>query len=611
MIQRNGASLLNTKTNKFTHYHYNAGDSSGLSTNQLRSLYPDRDGKIWIGTFMKGLTVLDPATGKRKSFLEYIPTIQRIYQDSNGTLWIVTDEGLYLKKLNDPDFSRFIDASGRTLTGYNSGIIEDENKNLYLNGINRVYRINLINFETVIIEVTQDEAELNNNEGSALFISGAFRDKNGKLYFGTGTGYFVLSPGDLNLNPVPPQIIISSLRVNGKSLYSDSNLTALAAQKDKEIFLTYEQNNIVIEFAGIHYGKPENNQHLYKLENYDQEWHIALKEKIATYSNLQPGEYIFRIKASNSDGLWAEKNLKIFISSPWWKTWWAYLLYFSVFVVAAILFDRIQRKRIIAKERERNRERELAQAKEIEKAYAALKNTQSQLIHAEKMASLGELTAGIAHEIQNPLNFVNNFSDVNKELLSEMKDELESGNIEMAKTIANDVISNEEKIKYHGVKADAIVKSMLQHSKTSSGQKELTDINALVDEYLKLAYHGMRSKDKNFNVNLETDYDPLLGAVAIIPQDIGRVLLNLYNNAFFAVTQKNQSAGNEYVPTVSVTTNRKAEMFEIKVKDNGSGIAENIQNKIFQPFFTTKPTGEGTGLGLSLSYDIVKAHGEN
>jgi signal transduction histidine kinase len=254
--------------------------------------------------------------------------------------------------------------------------------------------------------------------------------------------------------------------------------------------------------------------------------------------------------------------------------------------------------------------------REIENAYNDLKATQAQLVQSEKMASLGELTAGIAHEIQNPLNFVNNFSDVNSELVDEAKSELDKGNVDEAKAILNDIKANEQRINHHGKRADVIVKGMLQHSRNSSGQKEPTNINALADEYLRLAYHGLRAKDKSFNVTLKTLYDENIGNINIIPQDIGRVILNLINNAFYTVDEKKKAAqppptngGVPYEPTVSVSTKKLNGKVEIKVSDNGYGIPPAIADKIFQPFFTTKPTGQGTGLGLSLAYDIIKAHG--
>jgi two-component system, NtrC family, sensor kinase len=249
------------------------------------------------------------------------------------------------------------------------------------------------------------------------------------------------------------------------------------------------------------------------------------------------------------------------------------------------------------------------QKAELESALLSLKETQKQLIQSEKMASLGELTAGIAHEIQNPLNFVNNFSDVNKELVDELRSELAAGNLEAARGIADNIHENEEKIYHHGRRADSIVKGMLQHSRTTGGQKELTDINMLAGEYLRLAYHGLRAKEKSFNAKLETNFDNNTGKINIVPEDIGRVILNLINNAFYAVNEKQKEDGSGYEPTVVVSTKKINGKVEIRVRDNGNGISKGVIDKIFQPFFTTKPTGQGTGLGLSLAYDIVKAHG--
>ena len=244
----------------------------------------------------------------------------------------------------------------------------------------------------------------------------------------------------------------------------------------------------------------------------------------------------------------------------------------------------------------------------LTKSLEELKAAQAQLIQSEKMASLGELTAGIAHEIQNPLNFVNNFSEVSAELIDEMKVEFKKGDTEEGFAIADDIKQNLEKILHHGKRADAIVKGMLQHSR-SSGVKEPTDINTLADEYLRLAYHGLKAKDKTFNATLKTNFDESIGNINIIPQDIGRVILNLITNAFYVVDEKKKSGIADYQPMVSVSTKKLENSVEIKVEDNGNGVPQKILDKIFQPFFTTKPTGQGTGLGLSLSYDIVKAHG--
>ncbi|MEP7164667.1 MAG: ATP-binding protein [Ferruginibacter sp.] len=275
----------------------------------------------------------------------------------------------------------------------------------------------------------------------------------------------------------------------------------------------------------------------------------------------------------------------------------------------------LERNQLIEQQKIDLEKQVIERTKELKLSLEDLKATQSQLIQSEKMASLGELTAGIAHEIQNPLNFVNNFSEVNKELIAEMNEEIQKGNFEEVKAIAKDVTENQEKINHHGKRADAIVKGMLQHSRSSNGVKEPADINTLCDEYLRLSYHGLRAKDKTFNATIKTDFDNSIGKINIIPQDIGRVIMNLLTNAFYVVNEKKQMNIPGYEPIVSVTTKRSLSLGEgrgevqIKVTDNGNGIPQKVLDKIFQPFFTTKPTGQGTGLGLSLSYDIIKAHG--
>jgi signal transduction histidine kinase len=268
----------------------------------------------------------------------------------------------------------------------------------------------------------------------------------------------------------------------------------------------------------------------------------------------------------------------------------------------------IERNELIATQKIQLEQEVAERTAELQQSLKELKTTQAQLVQSEKMAALGELTAGIAHEIQNPLNFVNNFSEVSVELVDEMKAELDKGETVEAAAIAVDIQQNLRKIAHHGKRAESIVKGMLQHSRTSTGMKEPTDINALCDEYLRLSYHGLRAKDKQFNAGFTSDFDATIGTIAVIPQDISRVLLNLYNNAFFAVREKQQSASAAYSPTVKVTTKKEDTGVIISVSDNGNGIPASITHKIFQPFFTTKPTGEGTGLGLSLSYDIIKAH---
>ena len=266
-----------------------------------------------------------------------------------------------------------------------------------------------------------------------------------------------------------------------------------------------------------------------------------------------------------------------------------------------------QKKKDYARLQEQKKQTD-EQRMKAEKALAELKTTQGQLIQSEKMASLGELTAGIAHEIENPLNFVNNFSEINAELADEMDKEINLGNLEALREIIRDIRQNNEKISSHGQRADSIVRGMLQHSRTGTGQQEPTDLNTLCDEWLRLSYHGMRARDKTFVAEFRTEFDPAVNKVNLDSQAVGRVLLNLFNNAFYSVREKSRNATNGFQPMVTVSTKRSDNQVTIKVTDNGNGISEKIRDKVFQPFFTTKPAGQGTGLGLSISYDIIKAH---
>jgi signal transduction histidine kinase len=417
-------------------------------------------------------------------------------------------------------------------------------------------------------------------------------------------------------NSIPPKVWITNMTIMDSSYAApDGDIFTKAIDFTDEIEIAYWQKNLTFEFVALHYLRPEDNQYCWMLEGYDEQWTEPSLNRTASYTNLSPGTYTFRVKGSNADGIWNEEGatMKITILPPYWQTVWAYGIYFLAFCGLGFLFIRSQKEAATRKEKDRSRDRELAQAKEVEKAYTTLKSTQSQLIQSEKMASLGELTAGIAHEIQNPLNFVNNFSEINIELIEELQAELKKGDYEEVLTISEDVKDNQQKINHHGKRADAIVKGMLQHSRKSTAIKEPTDINKLADEYLRLAYHGLRAKDKSFNATLETDFDENLGLVNVIPQDLGRVILNLITNAFYAVNEQKTAfakANKEYAPTVSIITKKEGNTVRIIVKDNGNGMPQEIVDKIFQPFFTTKPTGEGTGLGLSMSYDIVsQGHG--
>ena len=595
-------SSLSRQDATFTRYGEDQFDShqSGLVT-----LGENSESYLWIGTWSAGLKRLD----KRSNVIvHHLPgfSIRSVLEDADGTLWVGTNRGLYYSNPSNTDFVLFSNP-GAGLTGNIAvfHILEDDEKSLWANTSIGLFRIRHNRSEISLFGKSRIIPPIEGTQNNC------FEAIDGELFFGdySSDGYYAFFPEQLKTNTIPPELHITGFRLGDQLVVpgKHSSLSEHLSQAE-EIRLSYDENVFSLEFAGIHYSNPEDNQHLFMLENFDT-WQKAGEEKKANYYNIPPGHYIFRVKAANSDGVWTEKSIAIIISPPWWKTGWAYFMYLVLLIAAVVSTHRIQKARVIKAERERTREKELAQAKEIEKAYNELKTTQSQLVQREKMASLGELTAGIAHEIQNPLNFVNNFSELNAELFDDLEQEVDKGNLDEVKSIAKGIKENQQKINHHGKRADAIVKGMLQHSRSTSGAKEPTDINALVDEYLRLAYHGLRAKDKSFNVTMKTEFDETIGSIDIVPQDIGRVILNLINNSFYAVNEKKRQKGDGYEPTVSVSTKKIGDKIEVSVEDNGNGISPKILDKIFQPFFTTKPTGQGTGLGLSLAYDIVKAHG--
>jgi len=607
-----GLEILDIKTGIFKHFLYNSRDTTSISNNIINIIRTDHENNIWVGTY-NGLNKLDEKSGHFKRYLANNENIYAVKNDSRGNLWVGTTSGLLKYDKNKDAFSFFNNTEGFAVYD----ITEDHEKNLWLSTSAGIVKLNLQNNEANVYGKSQGVNTIPSQNYEYTL-------HDGEILLGDTSGYFQFQPDKLlHRVPAPNTAISSFLLTDVPVLPAAGGVLDKPILSTKEILLNYSQSMFSFGFSTIDFVGGEGDiRSFYMLENYERKWREANAGELANYYNVPPGNYIFKVKSINSDGGVTIKQIDIVISPPWWQTWWAYALFVFVFAgsIWAFIYYRsrrlIKEKRLLEHKVQIRTEEVLQQKEEIEaqrdsleKSYKELKLTQTQLIQSEKMASLGELTAGIAHEIQNPLNFVNNFSEVNTELIDELKYDIINGNIVESLATADNIQENQQKINHHGKRADAIVKAMLQHSRSSSGQKEPTNMNALADEYLRLAYHGLRAKDKSFNAITETHFDKSIGAINISPPDIGRVILNLLNNAFYAVNEKKKLHPEGYEPTVTISTRKSSDQISISVRDNGNGIPQKILDKIYQPFFTTKPTGQGTGLGLSMSYDIIKAHG--
>ncbi len=532
-------------------------------------------------------------------------------ESRDGTLWFGRSDGLLRYVPSTETFTLFDKSKG--LAYYNVyTIIEDAAGFLWMTTEHSISRFDPKTERFRHFEKEDGLRPFRMNRGSALLR------KNGEILFGGVGGVNIFHPASIRDLSTAPRILITDVNVAGKP-----------RPKNGDVSIDWADNEISIEYVSINFRNTSRTTYSYMLEGYHDDWVDAGTRRLIQFTNLPPGRYILLVKATNAEGLVSEvpAQLSIRILPPWWRTWWAYAFYAGMFIGLAFGVDRVQRRRLIRKERERTQEHELAQAKEIEKAYTELKTTQAQLVQQEKLASLGQLTAGIAHEIKNPLNFVNNFASVSRELVSEAKEEVErlvsTFNIQPStlRETLGDIDQNLHKIVEHGTRADKIVKSMLMHSRGGSGKKEATDINALVQEYANLAFHGMRAAKNPINVDIRYELDPKAGSIPLVVEDFSRVILNLCNNAFDALRDRamrdikgatsdsSNSAFNIQTSTLILRTKRTTGAIVIEVEDNGPGIPADIQDKILQPFFTTKKGTEGTGLGLSITHDIVKAHG--
>jgi len=634
--------------------------SNGLVSNTSFVVIQDRKGKFWVCSD-SGINIIDPKTNtnvtlqKKDGLLSDYNSM--LFESEAGEIIVGGDQGI---TIFDPSETSITKVTAK------NGLIPPA---LYdLNEFNGRIHIGSENGIIVVDRPTTDHPDQmwrfsNFNKSSGIPYNDynhatSFVTKSGQVWWGAAP-IITVNHQDPLTDSIPAKVEIKGMNImdqnpafiksqflknqlaEGDTLWSDDFSTSYTKnnfptdssylfqnkiQWDSispgfrmpvNLKLPYDQNSFNFSFVNQSVLGRDKIGYRYILEGEDASWSdVSPKATSRIYYNLAPGDYTFKVATRGFNGIWSEPaTLGFEILPPWWQTWWAYLLFVSLFgaLTYAIVYVRSQ---YLKKENRILEDKVNHRTAQLKKSIDDLKSTQAQLIQSEKMASLGELTAGIAHEIQNPLNFVNNFSEVNKEMISEIQDERSKSQETRDEILINDnlkdIQENLNKIHHHGKRADTIVKGMLQHSRTGSGQKELTDINALADEYLRLSYHGLRAKDKSFNADFSTDLDPNLPKINVIPQDIGRVLLNIINNAFQAFNNSEFRIQNsELKPKVEVstTTLEGGRGVQISISDNGPGIPDAIKDKIFQPFFTTKPTGQGTGLGLSLSYDIVKAHG--
>jgi len=630
--------------------HYST--KQGLPDNFIASFVEDKKGNYWFGT-PKGISRFDGKQFTSYSTEDGLPDnyVDFLLMDDYGNLWIGTDNGL--SRYDGERFQNYTRENGLISPSFSSAQRDSVNKLFWLMSMSGLtaMKISANHPDSVVFE------NYSESEGFPLKTS-FFKpviDEKGIVWIAEWSSNNLIGFDYKNTEKTrkPFPIHLTSIRLNNQEvcwnilqkskrwktlqdslpLYTEMNtrfgkdLPVEELEKMESRFkgvrfdriisfdfipenlvLPYSANSVNFEFAAIdpHFSKYTSYQ--YMLDGQDKDWSRLGKTNYANYSNLSEGTYTFRLKALNSYGLWSEMSYRFKVLPPWYRTWWAYALYALFFISAVSLFIR-WRIGAIRQEKKVLEQKVEQRTAELKKSLENLKATQNQLVQSEKMASLGELTAGIAHEIQNPLNFINNFSEVNKELIDEAEQANAEGKTDEVKELLSTMNQNEEKIFYHGKKADAIVKNMLLHSRGGSGTREPVDLNALADECVRLSFHGIRARDKSFNAKYETRFDESVGKINIVQQEIGRVLLNLINNAFYAVSEKAKESIDGFEPLVTVSTRRTDGKIEIGIKDNGKGIPDAVKEKIFQPFFTTKPTGQGTGLGLSLSYDIVKAHG--
>jgi signal transduction histidine kinase/ligand-binding sensor domain-containing protein len=615
---------------------YEFGPQQGLPVSIYKSVAMDNQGFLWVGTEDAGLY-----RSKRSINPENIESLSKTEEElfeqvwslekggptnhiekllwHNNKLWVGTQIGLYeldpgslkiLKHINTKNGLPADNAvsfalspgTGHFWVGTNNGLAEVSPED------GQVHKV-----------VTRQDGLVDNE----VWLYGSVKvDDHGKIFYGTSGGLSIYDPDKDKPNMVPPKLQLTSAEIS--------------YQKDS-------RNEVTFEYAALSFANAADVKYRTRLLGYDDAWSEASAIKRLRYTNLPayvfPKKYALEVMAENESGIEAREPLRyeFFINPVWWLQWWAFLIYVIATGVLLFIVDRTQRSRLIKRERDHAKLREaelraetanarssaaeaqaqalqaenekkaleLEKVRELEKAYNELKAAQKQLIQAEKMASLGRLATGVAHEIKNPLNFINNFAELSAELVEELEEARKNGDEEEISYLMRDLKQNTRKIEEHGKRADAIVRSMMQHARGGKPVFEFFNINELVDKYTDLAYQGKRNQYPGFTAKIKKDLDPYIGEVNIVGQEIGQVLLNVIGNSLDAVLAKKKEIKEDYEPVVEITTRREGKFIEIIISDNGPGVPQDIRERIFEPFFTTKPTGEGTGLGLSLSYNII------
>ena len=656
---RDGRFWIATATDGLVAYDREAGTTTALrqqagalASNDVRALAETPDGTLYAATAaglcrQRGATsaaatrFLCPAPGNP------LPSddLTALHATADGTVWAGGRRGL-VRLDAQGDTTRYTAAATDLPGEAVYAITEDDAGNLWISTSGGLTQLD------PVTEVFSDRLGASAGTREALGRA-ASRGPDGRIYVGGLRGLVSFQPRRLSKsNPNPPQVVVTEVVVSGKAVRpGPESPLAVAAPVADEIRLDYDQEYVTFRFAGLHFADPAQNEYRVRLDGFDDDWREIGTRREETYTSLDPGEYTFRVEAANPDGVRSDPGaaMTVVVSPPWWGTLWARLGFAGLVVLALVRGERWQTARLLRGERaaaetrevvlraetaeaeKRKVEAELDRTRSVQEAntkleaantrleasLADLKAAQSQLVQSEKLASLGQLTAGIAHEIKNPLNFVNNFAELSVDLTSELEEDLAAAGMQPVADVLpglapliDDLRENARRIHEHGQRADRIVRAMLLHSRGGTVERARVKVNAFVEEYANLSYHGARANDPDFTAALVREFDPDSGEAEVVPQELGRVLINLLTNAFHAVQEKARTDGRSYAPEVTVRTRRDGADVEIVVADNGPGMSPDVLAKIFEPFFTTKPTGEGTGLGLSLAHDIVvQVHG--